>query len=122
MNFKFTKNIKPFVEEELQLASLANSQGDKIKAFKHLENAHVIGQNSTYLHVKVHCLMFAWALKARKPKELFGQVMRIFGAATKTAIGLVPEGNTGGANVSPFKVMPISVEHAHYIKTAKTTK
>jgi hypothetical protein len=122
MNFKFTKNIKPFVEEELQLASLANSQGDKIKAFKHLENAHVIGQNSTYLHVKVHCLMFAWALKERKPKELFGQVMRIFGAATKTAIGLVPEGNTGGANVSPFKVMAISVEHANYIKTAKMTK
>ena len=115
MNFTFTKNIKPFVEEELQLASLANSQGDKIKAFKHLENAHVIGQNSTYLHVKVHCLMFTCALKERKPKELLGQVLRVFGAATKTAIGLVPEGNTGGANVSPFKVMPISVEHANYI-------
>jgi hypothetical protein len=66
--------------------------------------------------------MFVWALKERKLKELLGQVMRIFGAATKTAIGLVPEGNTGGANVSPFKVMPISTEHAHYIKTAKMTK
>lgn len=122
MNFTFTKNIRPFVDEELQLASLANSQGDKIKAFKHLENAHVIGQNSTYFHVKVHCLMFIWAVKAKDLKELVGQVMRVFGAATKTAIGLVPEGNTGGANVSPFKVMPISTEHASYIKTAKNIK
>ncbi|GHB72570.1 hypothetical protein GCM10008107_22460 [Psychrosphaera saromensis] len=122
MNSTFTKNIKPFVDAELQLASIAYSQADKVNAFKHLENAHVIGQNSTYLHVKVHCLMFVWALKERKLKELLGQIMRIFGAATKTAIGLVPEGNTGGANVSPFKVMPISTEHAHYIKTAKMTK
>ncbi len=122
MNSTFTKNIKPFVDAELQLASIAYSQADKVNAFKHLENAHVIGQNSTYFHVKVHCLMFVWALKERKLKELLGQVMRIFGAATKTAIGLVPEGNTGGANVSPFKVMPISTEHAHYIKTAKMTK
>jgi hypothetical protein len=37
-----------------------------------------------------------------------GQVVRILGAATKTIFGLVPSGNTGGSNVSPFKSMAIS--------------
>jgi hypothetical protein len=36
-----------------------------------------------------------------------GQLIRIVGAATKTAIGWVPRGNTGGSNVSPFKPMAV---------------
>jgi len=39
---------------------------------------------------------------------VFGQVVRLVGAFTKTAIGLVPIGNTGGANISPFKSLPVS--------------
>jgi hypothetical protein len=35
----------------------------------------------------------------------------MLGALTKTPIGLLPEGNTGGANVSPFKSMSISPEN-----------
>lgn len=119
MSFKFTRNIKPYVEAELKLAVIANSMGESSLAFKHLENAHVIGQESTYFHVKVHCLMFIWAFQRRNITELFGQVIRVIGAATKTAIGLVPTGNTGGSNISPFKVMPITSEHVNYIKTAK---
>ncbi|WP_288389267.1 DUF3703 domain-containing protein, partial [uncultured Alteromonas sp.] len=37
--------------------------------------------------------------------------IRIVGAATKTAIGLVPKGNTGGTDISPFKRLPISAEN-----------
>ncbi|WP_367254946.1 DUF3703 domain-containing protein [uncultured Phenylobacterium sp.] len=32
------------------------------------------------------------------------------GAATKTAIGLVPQGNTGGSHVSAFRPMPIPTD------------
>ena len=47
----------------------------------------------------------------RDLKEIFGQIFRMLGALTKTPIGLLPEGNTGGANVSPFKPMSISPEN-----------
>ena len=40
-------------------------------------------------------------------REVAGQLLRIVGAATKTVIGLVPTGNTGGSNIRPFKPVPV---------------
>lgn len=117
---QYASNLTPFVKEELKRALQARCTGDRVAEFSHLENAHVIGQDSTYWHVRIHCLMLFWAIRNRSPKEFAGQLFRIVGAATKTAMGLVPSGNTGGANVSPFKVMPIRSEHAAIIKSAKT--
>ena len=117
----FSKNIRPFVEAELNLASKAHSEGKGTTEFHHLENAHVLGQASTFWHVKVHWLMLCWALRNSKPKELIGQLFRIIGAATKTVFGLVPTGNTGGANVSPFKVMPVKPEYTAIIRNANTS-
>lgn len=119
MNSKFTKSITPFVEEEIQLSQVANSKGENDRAFNHLENAHVLGQESTYWHVKVHFLMFVWSIKNRNAKEFFGQILRMVGALTKTAIGLVPIGNTGGSNISPFKKLPLKPEHRVAILKAK---
>lgn len=104
----FYKNIKPYVDQELTSAKQARKLGDVTGEFSHLENAHVLGQASTFLHTKVHILMLCWAVRQVNIKEGLGQIMRIVGAATKTAIGLVPSGNTGGTNVSPFKVLPVS--------------
>jgi|TARA_B110000238_G_C15943047_1_gene359843 hypothetical protein len=64
--------------------------------------------------------MLLWALRNLKLKEIFGQTFRIISAATKTFFGLVPQGNTGGTNVSPFKVMPIKPEHQLIIDNAKS--
>ena len=108
------------MEAELSFACEARQQQNDLVEFSHLGNAHVIGQESTYWHVKVHWLMLLWAVRNSNPKEFLGQIFRIVGAATKTAIGLVPQGNTGGANVSPFKIMPIRPEHASIIHRAKT--
>lgn len=119
MNRKFTKNIAPVVKEEIQLSQVANSKGENDRAFNHLENAHVLGQESTYWHVKVHFLMFVWSIRNRNAKEFFGQILRIVGALTKTAIGLVPIGNTGGSNISPFKKLPLKPEHRVAILKAK---
>jgi len=63
--------------------------------------------------------MLFWAVRQRKLSEAIGQVMRIVGAATKTAIGWVPEGNTGGARISPFKRLPIPDDLAQQIAAAK---
>ena len=38
----------------------------------------------------------------------------------KTAIGLVPAGNTGGSNINPFKKLPISSKHQAAITKAKS--
>jgi hypothetical protein len=119
MSSKFSKNIAPHVQAELEQAIHARRHGNTRKEFSHLENAHVLGQESTYWHVKVHWLMFLWALRNVALREILGQTFRIVGAATKTAVGLVPKGNTGGSNVSPFRVMPLTQEHEKLIQQAK---
>jgi hypothetical protein len=119
MNSKFSNNITPFITNEIQLSQAASFKNENSLAFKHLENAHVLGQESTYWHVKVHFLMFLWSIKNRSPKEFFGQILRMFGALTKTAIGLVPIGNTGGSNISPFKKLPLKPEHRAAIFKAR---
>ena len=116
MRSTFTTNIAPYVEAELALAA---SAPDPARAFAHLENAHVLGQASTYWHVRVHWLMLRWGWRERVVREVVGQVLRIVGAATKTAVGLVPAGNTGGANVSPFRRMPLRPEHAETLRRAR---
>jgi hypothetical protein len=108
------------VDTEIELASQARGGGNKNLEFQHLENAHVIGQESTYWHVKVHVLMLLWSLRNSQPKEVLGQLLRIAGAAATTAFGLGPKGNTGGTNVSPFKVMPIKPEFQTIINKAKS--
>ena len=113
--------MTPHVEAELAAACDARSRGDIDLEFSHLENAHVLGQESTRLHVKAHWLMLRWALRNSKPGEFIGQVIRIVGAATKTAIGWVPAGNTGGSNVSPFRPMPIREELATIIRQVKNS-
>tara|TARA_B100000795_G_scaffold259205_1_gene233969 strand:+ start:484 stop:852 length:369 start_codon:yes stop_codon:yes gene_type:complete len=121
MSSSFSKNITQFVICELELAAQAKDSGNIAVEFQYLENAHVLGQESTYWHVKVHILMFMWACRNFKPKELLGQAFRIVGAVTKTVFGLVPQGNTGGANVSPFKAMPVKPEYEAIINSAKSS-
>jgi hypothetical protein len=111
---RFADNIRPYVDSELRAA-----EQDAAREFAHLERAHVLGQASMREHVRVHWRMLKWAWRHRDARELFGQAFRIAGAATKTFIGLVPEGNTGGANVSPVRPMPIDPELAAIIEKAK---
>ncbi|WP_414729708.1 DUF3703 domain-containing protein [Zhongshania aliphaticivorans] len=116
---KFSKSIAPYVNEELVKATQAQEAGEYSLAFTYLENAHVLGQESTYWHVKVHYLMMLWGFKQKNIEEIFGQLIRIIGAVLLTAVKGVPVGNTGGSNVSPVKVMPIKPEHAAIIAKAK---
>ena len=107
---RFYDRILPAVQSELDAAAREEELGNAQAAFRHLEHAHVLGQMSTELHVRVHLSMLRWALRHRQPREAVGQLTRIVGATTKTAIGWVPQGNTGGSNVSPFRRMPIPAE------------
>ena len=106
----FSKNIQPYVFKELECSSTAERRGDPKLAFHHLERAHVLGQASTREHVRAHWAMLMWAIRHRMIGEAAGQIFRIVGAATKTAFGLIPAGNTGGTNVSPFRRLPIAAD------------
>jgi hypothetical protein len=112
----FAANIRPFVDAELRAAS---EGGDE--AFAHLERAHVLGQASTREHVRVHWAMLRWAFRHRDARESLGQLVRLAAAATKTFVGLVPTGNTGGANVHPLRPMPIDPDLADIIERARRT-
>ena len=103
----FATHLSRSVQTELEAAALAESRGHFDTACRHLERAHVIGQRSTLAHVVVHRRMFGFAWRQGRRREMLGQLGRIAGAALFTAVGLVPRGNTGGADVSAFRRMPI---------------
>ncbi len=114
----YARNIRPHVDRELRQAALQAQ--DPGRAFAHLERAHVLGQASTVLHCRVHWRMLCWGIEQRRPQEVVGQALRWLAALTKTVFGLVPEGNSGGANVSPFRPMPVPADLANLIRQART--
>ena len=114
----FGQRIRPFVQAELDAARDARALRDASGEFAYLERAHVLSQSNTLQHVRVHTEMLLWGLRQRSAREVFGQVFRTIGAATKTFVGLVPHGNTGGSNVSAFRRMPIAPELQRLIDAA----
>ena len=52
--------------------------------------------------------MLKIGLLKRDFKEVLGQLFRAPTGILGSAIGILPTGNTGGSNVSPFKKMNIS--------------
>jgi len=119
---KFGRRIRPHVEREILAARQAEARGKPDGAFLHLERAHILGQTSTVEHVRVHWHMFLWGIRQRNVRETLGQLLRIVGAAVGTAVGLVPQGNTGGTNVNSFKSMPIPPELAALIEKARLSE
>jgi pimeloyl-ACP methyl ester carboxylesterase len=115
---RFARLIRPHVETELKTAALFETAGDPAMAFRHLERAHVLGQGSTVEHVRVHAHMLAWGLRHGDGREVLGQMVRIAGAVTKTVLGAVPRGNTGGARVSPLRPMTIPTDLAATLSNA----
>lgn len=91
---------------ELAAARDALARGELDAAFRHLERAHVLGQRHTGSHVLVHWQMLRVGWLHRDPREVFGQLVRIAAALIFSRIW-VPVGNTGGANVSAFRPMPV---------------
>lgn len=66
--------------------------------------------------------MFLWGVEQKSLRECAGQVLRIVGAATKTALGWVPAGNTGGANISAFRKLPVPADLAEKIDEARRVR
>jgi hypothetical protein len=116
----FGDAIRSFVQAELSAAEESERAGDPAGSIRHLERAHVLGQASTFEHVRVHLRMLAWGVRHRRGGEVFGQLTRLVGAVALTGPGLVPHGNTGGSDVSPLKAMAIPEDLARVIAAARS--
>jgi len=89
---EFNKTIKKYIDSEIETASELIESGNLESAFFHLERAHVLGQSITFEHTRVHWLMLKIGWRKRDVREIFGQIIRIIGASTKTPFGIYPTG------------------------------
>ena len=115
----FALRIQHRVQAALDAAAAAEALGQFTTAFAHLERAHILGQRATGEHVRVHWHMFRFALRNRGASEAFGQAWRVVAASLFTAFGIVPEGNTGGSDVSGVRRMPVPPDLQEVIAAAR---
>jgi len=101
-----TTIVRTAFAQEWTRAQQARLAGDLSLAFQHLERAHILSQRLTWLHVKSHFGMWQIGWLRSDWRELIGQSTRILAALLFSRIW-VPIGNTGGANVSPLRPMPV---------------
>jgi hypothetical protein len=107
--------LRRALESEFDAARTAIAAGALDEGFRHLERAHVLGQAFVIPHVKSHLGMLQVGWLRRDFREIFGQLLRVPGAAIGSLVGHVPLGNTGGANVPPFQSMPIPEDLAEIL-------
>lgn len=105
--------LKVAFEREITLAKIAYNNSDYDQSFKHLENAHILGQKYIIPHTKSHWWMLKIGWVRCDARELIGQAFRIIASVIFSRIW-VPKGNSGGADVNPLKPMPIPDELKHY--------
>ena len=101
---------------EIQVGSAALTAGDLDRAYAHFERAHILGQRRTAWNVRSHLGFLRVGWRRRDLREIVGQLSRIVAAALFSRLW-VPIGNTGGANVSAFKPMPLPPD-LHALLTA----
>lgn len=90
----------------MKLAVDARNKGELNLAFHHYERSHILSQKYTLPHIKSHLGMLQVGFLRKDAREMFGQCVRVFAALIFSKLW-VPIGNTGGANVSALKSMPI---------------
>jgi hypothetical protein len=91
--------------QEMRLAHNARRAGDRALAFHHLERAHILGQRHLWRHAVTHGWMLWIGLRRGEAREVAGQIVRLVAVLPGYALGWVPLGNTGGADVSAIRPM-----------------
>ena len=110
--------LKPFFILEIEHYINALNDKNLQKAWHHLERAHIIGQLYPLQHTYVHLKMLLFGFKIKSMREILGQIPRLIFGGIKSFVGLVPFGNTGGANVPPLKSIPIEKSVLEIFKKA----
>ena len=94
-------------DAEMRSGQLALAAGNLESAIANFERAHILGQWYVRTHAVAHLGLLRIGWRRRDWREILGQLLRIPGGILGSALGRVPRGNTGGANVSAFREMPI---------------
>lgn len=97
-------------DREIQRVREALARRDDESAYRYLERAHILGQRYVWPHTHTHLLFLLIGWRRRDFREMAGQLARIPLGMLGSAVNRVPVGNTGGANVSMFKRMPIPAD------------
>ncbi len=98
--------------EAIEAARLAYGAGQLDRCFRLLERAHILGQPWFVPHTVSHWLMLKVGWRRRDGREVRGQLLRLAAGGVLSLVGWLPEGNTGGADVSPTKPMPLPADLA----------
>jgi hypothetical protein len=93
--------------DEREAARAARGQGDLVGEWAHLERAHILSQPLVVPHIRTHLAMVSCGARRHDRREVAGQLLRLVLAGPGSITGRYPMGNTGGADVSPFRPMPI---------------
>ena len=109
-------NVKAAFVSEMAYARSAETLGDIALAKHHLERAHILGQRWYVAPMQPHFHMLRLALKQVDIKEARGQIARLIGAGPFHIAGWVPIGNTGGADVSATRPMPMPSDLQDYLE------
>lgn len=91
-------------------AQQAMTQQQWQPALEHLKRAHVLGQLVVGAHVYTHWLMLVVEWRRRRFDAVLGQFVRMLLGAIGSAVGKVPNGNTGDSDISMFVSLPIAPE------------
>lgn len=102
--------VREAFDQHLRAARDSEARSEIHNSWHHLELAHILSQAYAGAHLRVHWLMFCFALRQRNVPELLGQIPRLLLAAPGSWTGRAPRGNTGGANVGISTPMPIPAE------------
>ncbi len=111
-----TPKLRTAFDTEIAFSRAAYQASDLDLAFHHLERAHILGQGHYVPHLQTHVAMFWIGVRRRDGREIFGQFLRLLTVAPAAIFKWVPIGNTGGANVSALKPMPIPDDLAQYFE------
>ncbi|MEP3076774.1 DUF3703 domain-containing protein [Maricaulis sp.] len=104
------RTLKAAWRAEMSLARAACAARDDAEAFRHLERAHILGQRYFLTHWATHWWMLKLGLRRADRREIRGQIVRLVAVIPGYVFGWVPKGNTGGADVSAIKPMPIPAD------------
>jgi hypothetical protein len=101
----------------LDAYAMASKAHDLTKAWRHLERAHIIGQQYPFAPTYVHWKMLQFGFRIKSAKEVIGQIPRLPVDGVKSFVGKVPVGNPGVTNVPPMKPCPIATDiHVIFVK------
>ena len=98
--------------EAIGAARAAFGAGDLDACFRLLERAHILGQPWFVPHTVSHWLMLRVGWRRRDAREVRGQLLRLAAGGLLSLAGWLPEGNTGGADVSATRPMPLPADLA----------